>query len=94
MWDKKLVEWQRKNIGVKLQKREFSETFADVWHKNKPEIIKNGFKKAGIFPYNANVIPVDKYEPAAYKRWLQHVEAKISNFQNNAPETLKQLCLN
>lgn len=46
--DKYLVQWQRKNIGKKLPKSEFSRILTEVWNELEPEIIINGFRKAGI----------------------------------------------
>lgn len=68
-WDAKLVAWQRQNTGVKLPKQHFSELVRKIWKDLNPEIIKNGFKKAGIYPYDPNVVPQEKYDPAAWKRW-------------------------
>ncbi|XP_063634481.1 jerky protein homolog-like [Cydia splendana] len=70
-WDAKLVEWQRKNTGVKLPKKIFSELVAEIWNDTEPRVIMNGFRKAGIYPFNSNVIPTDKYDPGAYKRWQE-----------------------
>ncbi|CAG5051783.1 unnamed protein product [Parnassius apollo] len=39
-WDANLVEWQSENVGSKLQKNAFSELFAEIWSKVKPETIK------------------------------------------------------
>lgn len=69
IWDQRLTEWQRQNIGTKLCKQAFAEIFAETWHRTSPKVIQNGFKKGGIYPFNANVIPVEKYDPHAYKRW-------------------------
>ncbi|CAG4938602.1 unnamed protein product [Parnassius apollo] len=69
IWDAKLVEWQRRNVGTKMPKKVFAPALADTWRETNPNIIKSGFRKAGIFPFNAHVIPVDKYDPDAYKRY-------------------------
>lgn len=52
--DKYLVQWQRKNIGKKLPKSEFSRILTEVWNELEPEIIINGFRKAGIWPIDRN----------------------------------------
>ncbi|XP_072930580.1 uncharacterized protein [Epargyreus clarus] len=88
-WDKNLVKWQRQNVGIKLRKQYFAKMFADAWQQVKPEVIKNGFKKGGIFPFNASVISKEKFDPNAYIRWQKHI------FQNHLrqPKLLKHLCL-
>lgn len=88
-WDKKLVKWQRQNVGIKLRKQYFAKMFADAWQQVKPEVIKNGFKKGGICPFNASVIPKEKFDPNAYMRWQKYT------FQNylRQPKSLKHLCV-
>ncbi|CAG5025126.1 unnamed protein product [Parnassius apollo] len=68
IWDKKLVEWQRQNVGFKIRKKEFAEMFAQAWSQTTPKVIQNGFMKGGIYPFDPNVIPKEKYDPAAYKK--------------------------
>ncbi|XP_026728980.1 uncharacterized protein LOC113498807 [Trichoplusia ni] len=98
-WDAKLVEWQRHNVGVKLPKKEFSKLFAKIWHEINPEIIRNGFKKAGIIPFNRNTIPVEKYDPRSYSRWLKSKSENEScashhvNMTTNTVQSLNNLCV-
>ncbi|KAL0819258.1 hypothetical protein ABMA28_008498 [Loxostege sticticalis] len=95
-WDAKLVDWQRRNVGTKMAKNIFSKTLADTWQETAPDIIKNGFKKAGICPFDANVIPVEKYDPNAYKRYqIFREEQRLLQSQQNAssPESLKKICI-
>ena len=68
-WDAKLVKWQRDNPGKKILKKNFSLLTKTVWKETDPVIIQNGFKKAGIYPFNDQVIAPEKFDPAAYKRW-------------------------
>jgi hypothetical protein len=49
--------------------------------------IINGFKKSGIHPFNSQVVPDNKYDPEALKRWKQFKE-KQKRPQKNAPEML------
>lgn len=78
MWDEELIKWQRKNYGVKLPKRTFATILSKVWNNIEPTIIQNGFAKAGIYPFNHDVVPKEKFEPDAFRRWsLSH--------QNNLP---------
>lgn len=44
-WDEKLVAWQRHNVGTKMPKNVFAQTFGDTWQETCPNVIKTGFKK-------------------------------------------------
>lgn len=66
---KKLTSWQRQHHGIKLPKKECTLLLGCTWSEVTSEIIQNGFKKAGIFPFNRSVIPEDKYDREALKRW-------------------------
>ncbi|XP_071056436.1 jerky protein homolog-like [Onthophagus taurus] len=78
-WDAKLVEWQRKNVGVKIPKCIFSKLIGEIWTDTKPEIIINGFVKAGISPINRNVVPVELFDPTAIQRWKSRQAQKIAD---------------
>ncbi|CAK1583778.1 unnamed protein product [Parnassius mnemosyne] len=87
-WDAKLVIWQRHNVGLKMPKNVFSQTFADTWQETNAEIIKSGFKKTGIYPFNPE-LPQDIFEPAAYKRFKEKL--RTNALQN--PKPLQNLCI-
>ncbi|KAF2880681.1 hypothetical protein ILUMI_25489 [Ignelater luminosus] len=44
----------------------------------KPEIIASGFRKAGIHPFNSDVISKEKYDLASLKRWENINQATTS----------------
>ncbi|CAG4954999.1 unnamed protein product [Parnassius apollo] len=88
-WDAKLVIWQRHNVGLKMPKNVFSQTFADTWQETNAEIIKSGFKKTGIYPFNPDVLTQDIFEPAAYKRFKEKLR---TNALKN-PKPLQNLCI-
>lgn len=44
IWDCKLIEWQRQNVGTKLRKQAFAEIFAEMWHLTSSKVIQNGFR--------------------------------------------------
>lgn len=71
-WDEKLVAWQRRNIGLKMPKKHFSEMIGQTWKNLNPSTIINGFKKAGIHPFDRTVVSEDKYDPECLKRWMKH----------------------
>lgn len=70
-WDEALVKWQRKNIGKKLPKSVFSKIVGELWLNTSPEIIKNGFSKGGIAPFNDEVIPKEQFHPTLWKKWKE-----------------------
>lgn len=41
----------------------------NTWKLVTPETIGNGFRKAGIHPFDRSVIPDEKYDPHALERW-------------------------
>ena len=69
-WDQKLSRRQRHQQGVKISKHDFSYLLTTIWNETPPALLKSGFEKAGIFPYNRNVIDKNKNDPEAYKRYL------------------------
>ncbi|KAJ3619046.1 hypothetical protein MTP99_005835 [Tenebrio molitor] len=71
IWDQKLVTWQRHNAGLKIPKKQFSELIGSTWKNIEPEVIRNGFRKAGICPFNRDVVSEDKYHPESLKRWKE-----------------------
>ncbi|CAG4955308.1 unnamed protein product [Parnassius apollo] len=90
------VEWQRRNVGTKMPKKVFAQALADTWRETNPNIIKGGFRKAGIFPFNAHVIPVDKYDPDAYKRYQKKtLEEHFASTQPTPknPKSLQEICI-
>lgn len=73
-WEEELIKWQRKNYGYKLPKSIFASNISIIWKNLDPLIIKNGFQKAGIYPFCNAVIPIEMYEPQAYRRWCNYKE--------------------
>ncbi|KAH1016019.1 hypothetical protein HUJ04_007306 [Dendroctonus ponderosae] len=86
-WDAKLVKWHRKNIGVRLPKREFSRMIGDVWSDLYPNIIINGFKKAGIHPLSRNVVPDSIYRATDLKRWNDAKMTEKDHYTQMAQDT-------
>ncbi|CAH2217990.1 jg15873 [Pararge aegeria aegeria] len=88
-----MVKWQRTHNGQKLPKAEFSRIVGKVWEAFNPDIIKNGFAKMGVYPFNRDAVPEHKLDPDAVKRWKKMV-AKKQVPPQNSPMTLTKLCLN
>lgn len=76
-WDPLLVSWQRLHIGQKLPKAEFSVLLGKIWASLPGEVISNGFRKAGIYPFNDKVVPEETFDPDAFQRWKDQL--KVSN---------------
>lgn len=64
-WDPALVFWQRKHIGQKLPKSEFSIILGQIWSETPREVIINGFRKAELFPFNNKVVPEELFDSDA-----------------------------
>jgi cytidine deaminase len=76
MWAEEIIKWQRRNYARKLPKSEFSSIISKIWKNISPNIIQNGFKKAGIFPFCDSVVSKEKFEPEAYRRWSSFKESQ------------------
>lgn len=61
-WDRLLVQWQRLNVGATLSKREFSRVIGLVWAQIDKQVEINGFRKAGIFPFDPEVVEEKLYD--------------------------------
>lgn len=83
-WDRKLTTWQRMHHGQRLPKCEFATLVGSTWAEVDSEIIRNGFKKGGIFPLNRNVISEEKYDIDALKRWKIEQSKEKENVNGNA----------
>lgn len=55
-WDFQLSRHQKHQKGIKIGKRDFSRLLTTMWGETPPALLENGFAKAGIFPYNRQVI--------------------------------------
>lgn len=60
-WRKGIIEWRRSNLTEELSKKEFAGLLKVVISKSiRPEIIINGFKACGLYPWNPNSIDFSK----------------------------------
>ncbi|CAK1602097.1 unnamed protein product [Parnassius mnemosyne] len=71
-----------------MPKNVFSQTFADTWQETNAEIIKSGFKKTGIYPFNPE-LPQDIFEPAVYKRFKEKLRTNALKY----PKPLQSFCI-
>lgn len=90
-WDQQLCKWQRHNIGRKVPKKFFSQIVGKTWKNVRPEIIQNGFRKAGIYPFNPDAVPRENFNPDSLKRWehahnnQQKLSRQINDNQEERP---------
>ncbi|CAG4987311.1 unnamed protein product [Parnassius apollo] len=68
-WDQTVTKWQRQHIGQRLPKSLFSQYLGETWIKVSESCIANGFSKAGIYPFNPNIIPRDHFSKESLERW-------------------------
>ncbi|KAF2887323.1 hypothetical protein ILUMI_18850 [Ignelater luminosus] len=62
----------------------------DVFRDTKPEIVASGFRKAGIHPFNSDVIPQEKYDPASLERWENTNQADTSRGTISGKEAIRE----
>lgn len=95
-WDAMVTTWQRQHIGQKLPKSLFSQYLGDTWTKVSEDVIKSGFTKGGIHPFNPNVIPEQNFSQESLQRWREHKQKQLRNeinednivqVENETPET-------
>ncbi|KAK7605135.1 hypothetical protein V9T40_006993 [Parthenolecanium corni] len=77
-WDEEIIKWQRTHYGCKLSKLVFAIIILKIWINSNPQNRLSGFRKAGIYPYNPNVIEKEEYDIQQYKRFIE---------RNNQPTT-------
>jgi hypothetical protein len=59
-WNAKMVSLQRMHLGLKLPKSIFCTFYGETWLPLNPDIIDSELRKAGICPFNLEVISPDK----------------------------------
>lgn len=64
-----LTSFQRTHVAMKIPKKEFAALVGTVWTETTEEIVQRGFAKGGVFPFNKQIIPRDKFDPQALKRY-------------------------
>lgn len=64
--------WIRNHQQQKLPRQELSKIVCAIWFQLDKNIIINGFKKAGIFPFDNSVIDRTQFNPLCLKRWDDH----------------------
>lgn len=60
----------------------------NVWNNINPAVNLNGFKKAGISPFNSTVISKEKYHPEALKRFENINQTNANKIEIQNSETI------
>lgn len=68
-WDSSLEEWTRHNQGKCLSKAEFSNMLGKIWSETGADVIKKGFEKTGIMPFNRSAISPQTFDPNKLERY-------------------------
>lgn len=91
-YDEAIIKWQRKNYGKKLPKSVFSTIISQVWKELSEEVIKNGFRKAGIFPFCDSVIPKDKFDIEVLNKFNRLRNSNNDSTMTDGDENLNPSC--
>lgn len=68
-----------------------SRIICNIWATLDKQIVKNGFKKAGIYPYNYNAIDPTQFDPLSLSRWnLRNTVENNNQIDINQPSTSKE----
>lgn len=70
--------------GIKIPKKQFSKLVGKIWTEPDPEIIRSGFKKGDIFPFNSEVISPENYDSMALKRLRKILILQFESLKNMA----------
>lgn len=83
-WDEYLCKRLRQQGCQKISKRLMTIKIGELWNSLDTDIIKSGFRKAGIFPFNKDVIPKEHFDQLTLERWEQSLKSQID--QDVIPE--------
>lgn len=77
-WDQLLVKWQRLNVGATLPKKEFVRLIGEVWTQIDSQVLKNGFRKTGIYLFNPKAVEEKQFDSLKLDQWknLQQLESQ------------------
>lgn len=64
-WDEEVLKYWSRYRDRSLTKQRFGAIFSIVWDKcMTPDNIKSGFAACGIYPFNADILPVEAFAPS------------------------------
>lgn len=58
----------------------------ETWISVSEDVIMSGFRKSGIFPFNSNVIPREKFSKDALERWDRHLVGELARDNEASPD--------
>nr|XP_026494170.1 uncharacterized protein LOC113399291 [Vanessa tameamea] len=91
-WDALLVQWQRLNIGSVMPKTEFARLIGQVWAGIDSQVLRNGFRKAGIHPVNREEINENQFDSLKLKHWRAYESTRdVSHMDQDIKKTPKSL---
>ena len=71
-WQQTVKNWQVKNLGVALSKKEFPGLLKETWRKTATfENAAHGFRKAGLFPLSPEGVDLTKLAPSKVEKARQ-----------------------
>lgn len=76
-YDNAVIKWQRKHYGIKMPKQVFSTIISRIWTEMDSQVIRSGFQKGGIYPFDNDVIPEETFEPAALERFKKSKQCPL-----------------
>lgn len=76
-WDKYLCKRLRQQGCQKISKRLMTIDIGELWKKLDTDIVR----KAGIFPFNKDIIPREQFDKLSLERWKNHQNWKLFNLQ-------------
>lgn len=95
-WRKLVQEWRMSHTGEELKKKDFPSLLQTAINKIEPSILKNGFKKCGLVPWNPKAInlPISLPSPPTQadrnkvRAFITYLETeigpeKLSQFRSN-----------
>lgn len=93
-WDRILVKWQRLNIGTVLPKKEFARLIGEVWTQIDSQVLRNGFRKAGISPFDPKAIEEKHFDSLKLQQWKDSRSTLEFQKRHVEPKSLLSLALN
>lgn len=84
-WEKNIAKWQRENPRRKIPKNELVKLVGETFHDMNPEVIRNGFKAAGVYdpdiggPNREHAIKKCKFRTDDVLAYLKAKENKNTN---------------
>ena len=73
------MKWQRLNVGKTLPNKEFAKILGQIWTAIDPNVCAAGFRKAGIYPLNKDIVPESKFNQLLLREWKQKTMSLVNH---------------